>query len=201
MNIKDMKISTRLMAVMGSLTALLLAVVVLAISQMQAMRNDTTAITTNWLPSVGLVGELKAGLADLRAWESQHVLNTDEGAMDRIEKLASQAVATVEATRQEYGKLVNEPDEKTLFDALETDWKAYQALHVQLIDMSTKREKFPARKLLEGDAKTLFDKIIVTTKKISEYNRSGATFASSKTEKSFNTARASMVTALLLGAI
>jgi len=201
MNIKDMKISTRLMAVMGGLTALLVAVVVLAISQMQAMRNDTTAITTNWLPSVGLVGDLKAGLADLRAWESQHVLNTDEGAMERIEKLASQAVATVEATRQEYGKLVNEPDEKTLFDALETDWKAYQALHVQLIDMSTKREKFPARKLLEGDAKVLFDKIIVTTKKISEYNQSGATFASSKTENSFNTARASMLTALLLGAI
>jgi len=47
MTIKDMKISTRLMAVMGGLTALLVAVVVLAISQMQAMRHDTTAITTN----------------------------------------------------------------------------------------------------------------------------------------------------------
>ncbi|CAM8650430.1 hypothetical protein MCEMSEM18_00253 [Comamonadaceae bacterium] len=53
------------------------------------------------------MGDLKAGLADLRAWESQHVLNTDEGAIERIDKLASQAVATVEATRQEYGKLVN----------------------------------------------------------------------------------------------
>ena len=89
MTIKDMKISTRLMAVMGGLTALLVAVVVLAISQMQAMRHDTTAITTNWLPTVGLVGDLKAGLADLRAWESQHVLNTCEGAVERINKLAS----------------------------------------------------------------------------------------------------------------
>ncbi len=111
MNFKDMKISTRLIAVMGSLTALLVAVVVLALAQMQAMRNDTAAITTNWLPSVGLVGELKAGLADLRALESQHILNTDEGAMERIEKLTTQSVATIEATRLEYGKLVNEIDQ------------------------------------------------------------------------------------------
>ena len=111
------------------------------------------------------------------------MLNTDEGAMERIDKLASQAVATVEATRQEYGKLVNEPDEKALFAALETDWKAYQALHAQLMDMSTKREKFPARKLLEGDGKVLFDKIIVTTKKISEYNQTGATTCQQQNRK------------------
>ncbi|MDT7518927.1 methyl-accepting chemotaxis protein [Rhodoferax sp. TBRC 17660] len=158
-------------------------------------------MTTNWLPTIGLMGDVKAGLADLRAWESQHVLNTDEGAIERIDKLASQAVATVEATRQEYGKLVNEPDEKALFADLETDWKAYEALHAQLIDMSTKREKFPARELLEGDSKVLFDKIIFTIKKISEYNQTGATTASSKTEKSFHTARVSMLTALLVGAI
>ena len=36
MTIKDMKISTRLMAVMGGLTALLVAVVVLAISHLTA---------------------------------------------------------------------------------------------------------------------------------------------------------------------
>ena len=69
MNFKNIKISTRLTAVMGGLTALLVAVVVLALTQMQAMRNDTIAITSNWLPSVGLIGDLRAGLADLRAWK------------------------------------------------------------------------------------------------------------------------------------
>ncbi|WP_138513103.1 methyl-accepting chemotaxis protein [Rhodoferax bucti] len=201
MNFKNIKISTRLTAVMGGLTALLVAVVVLALTQMQAMRNDTIAITSNWLPSVGLIGDLRAGLADLRALESQHILNTDETAMERIGKLATQAVLGIEAIRQDYGKLVNEAEEQTLFSRLETDWKAYQALHAQLVDMSTKREKFPARKLLEGDAKTLFDSLDATVKKIAEYNRTGATSASAQTDSSFQTARTSMLLALVVGAM
>jgi len=153
MNFKDLKISTRLIAAMGGLTALLITVVVLALMQMQAMRKDAADITGNWLPSVKLVGELKAGLSELRALESQHVLNTDETAMERIEKQATLAASNIEAIRQAYGKLVDTQEERALFSTLETDWKAYQALHLQLTDMSTKREKFPARKLLEGDAK------------------------------------------------
>jgi len=201
MNFKDLKISTRLTAAMGGLTALLIAVVVLALMQMQAMRKDAADITGNWLPSVKLVGELKAGLSELRALESQHVLNTDETAMERIEKQATLASSHVESIRQAYGKLVDTQEEQALFSTLETDWKAYQALHLQLTDMSTKREKFPARKLLEGDAKTQFDKLIATMKTISEFNQSGADTASATTENSFQTALASMLVALCLGVV
>ncbi len=201
MNIKDLKISTRLVMAMGGLTTLLIAVVVLALLQMLAMRKDAADITSNWLPSVKLVGELKAGLSELRALESQHVLNTDETAMERIEKQATLAANDVENIRNAYGKLVDTEEEKALVVQLETHWKAYQSLHLQITDMSTKREKFPARKLLEGDAKTVFDKLVVTLKAISEYNQNGADAASATTERSFQTARTTMLLALCLGGL
>jgi methyl-accepting chemotaxis protein len=198
MNIKNLKISTQLTAAMGLLTVLLIGVVVFAIAQMQGMRNNTQAITENWLPSVGLVGELKASVANLRSLESQHILNTDEAAMERFEKMANEAIQSTEVTRQAYEKLVNEPDEKTLFAAFETDWKNYLALHKQMIEMSTARDKFPARKMLEGEAKVLFDKINATVRKIFEYNQQGAEAARLNTEASSSTARNSMVVILLV---
>jgi len=121
MNIKDLKISTRLVMAMGGLTTLLIAVVVLALLQMLAMRKDAADITSNWLPSVKLVGELKAGLSELRALESQHVLNTDETAMERIEKQATLAANDVENIRNAYGKLVDTEEEKALVVQLITD--------------------------------------------------------------------------------
>ena len=201
MKFKNLKISTRLVGVMGLLTALLVGVVVVAILQMQTMRGDTQQITGNWLPSIELVGNLKSGIADLRALESQHVLNTDETAMDRIDKVMVVALASIEAVRGDYAKLVDSADEKALYATFEADWKTYLSQHAQMVDMSTKREKFPARKLLENESKATYDSLNASVKKLTDLNHQGAVAASNNTDQSFTTARNAMLMALLVAVV
>ncbi|MDR7307569.1 methyl-accepting chemotaxis protein [Rhodoferax saidenbachensis] len=201
MEFKNLKISTRLISAMGLLTALLVGVVVVAILQMQAMRGNTQQITGDWLPSIELVGSLKSGIADLRALESQHVLNTDETAMDRIDKVMVTALAAIEVVRGDYGKQIDTAEEKTLYATFEEDWKKYLAQHAQLVDMSTKREKFPARKLLEGEAKVTYDSLNASVKKLTDLNHEGALTASNNTDNSFTTARSVMLVALVVAVI
>jgi methyl-accepting chemotaxis protein len=197
MELRNLKISTRLVAVMALLSALLAGVVLVALLQMQAMRESTQEIIDNWLPGVALVGNLKAGIADLRALESQHVLNTDEAAMERIAKTMVDKVKNVEALRQDYSKLVNTPEEQTLNSALQADWTKYLGQHQELVDASTRREKFPARKLLEGDARETFEHLGATVTQITELNQRGATSAGVNTEAHANQARSVMLSTLL----
>ena len=201
MEFRNLKISTRLVAVMALLSSVLVGIVLVALLQMQAMRKSTQEITDNWLPSVMLVGNLKAAISNLRTLESQHVLNTDEAAMERFAQTMVGAVTVIETLRQDYTKRVNTPDEQALSATLEADWKKYQAQHQELVDMSTRREKFPARKLLEGDAKLTFDGLSATVDKVITLNQQGAGTAALNTEAHASQARIIMLiaTAVALG--
>ncbi len=201
MELRNLKISTRLIGVMTLLSSVLVGIVLVAMLQMQAMRNSTQEITDNWLPSVMLAGNLKAAISNLRTLESQHVLNTDETAMERFAQTMVGTVAAIEALRQDYTKLVNTPDEQALSSALEADWKKYLTQHQELVDMSTRREKFPARKLLEGDAKLTFDSLSATVDKVIALNQQGAGAAAQTTEAHANQARTVMLIATLVALV
>ncbi len=86
MKLGDVKISVRLAAAFGALTAVLVVVSAVAWVQLDTMRHDTVDIVDNWLPSVQRVGRLEAEIATFRVQEMSHVLNTDRAAMNTIEK-------------------------------------------------------------------------------------------------------------------
>jgi methyl-accepting chemotaxis protein len=197
MNHLDLRISTRLTGVLGLLIALLCIIVSVALLEMKTMRDGTMNITDNWLPGVEMVGAMKAGLSNLRTDETQHVLNTDETAMDNIGKSIGQTLAAFEKNHQAYVQSIRNDSEKKQHDAFATDWKQYLEISRQIVDMSTKREKFPARKLLEGDSKKLFDKLNVSITQLAEINHQGAMVASAESASAYATARGSMFGALL----
>ncbi len=201
MELRNLKISTRLIGVMGLLTALLVGVVVVAILQMQAMRGNTQEITGNWLPSIELVGTLQSSIAELRALESQHVQNSDEAAMERIDKVMVEALASIEKVRGEYAKYIDSTEEKAIYATFEADWKTYREQHTQLVDMSTKRDKFPARKMLENESKATYDGLKASVKKLTDLNHGGAVTASNNSDHSFSTARSVMLVALLVAVV
>ena len=201
MELRNLRISTRLVSVMVLLSALLAGVVVVALLQMRAMQASTQAIIVNWLPSVTVVGNLKANIADLRALESQHVLNTDEGAMDRIAKTMVDKVKAIEALREDYTKLVESPEEQALNTALQADWTKYLAQHQEMIDASTRREKFPARKLLEGEALATFEHLGATVNQITNLNAQGAKAAGISSETDASQASTVMLAALVVALV
>ncbi len=77
----NLKIATRLKATLGSLAAMLAGVAALAIWQMGVMRASTQEITAKWLPSVELINQMKANIADYRIGEISHVLATNDKEM------------------------------------------------------------------------------------------------------------------------
>ncbi|MEO8121010.1 MAG: MCP four helix bundle domain-containing protein, partial [Rhodoferax sp.] len=157
MKLNKLRISTRLSAVFGLLMALLLGIVTVALLQMKTMRDGTVEITDHWLPGVEVVSAMKTGIANLRTYETQHVLNTDETAMANIDKAIVETLAVFDKYHQAYVKSIQGDEEKKLYATFAAGWKQYLLTSRQITDMSTKREKFPARKLLESDSRKSFD--------------------------------------------
>jgi methyl-accepting chemotaxis protein len=193
----DLRISTRLTGVLGLLIALLCSIVGVALLQMNSMRASTLDITGNWLPGVEMVGDMKAGLSSLRTDETQHVLNTDEGAMAKIDKTMAQTLAGFEKTNQAYSQVIRNDSEKKLYATFAADWKQYLDISHKVIEQSTNHEKFPARKLLESDSKAQFDKLNTAIGQLAELNHQGALAASAESAAVYTTARNSMFAALL----
>ena len=197
MKLDDMRISTRLTSVLGLLMALLCAIVVIALLQMKTMRDGTMDITDNWLPAVERVDAMKTGLSNLRTLETQHVLNTDETAMGNIEKNINQTVAAFETIHQTYVRSIHNDEEKKQHDTFAVDLKQYLETSHQVVDMSTKREKFPARKLLEGESQKLFGRLNASINQLSDLNHQGAVAASVESANAYASARYTMFGVLL----
>ena len=197
MKLNQLRISTRLSGVLGLLIALLLGIVTVALLQMKTMRNGTLEITDQWLPGVEMISAMKTGIANLRTYETQHVLNTDETAMANIEKIIVETLAVFEKDHQAYVKSIQGDEEKKLHATFESGWKQYLQTSRQIVDMSTKREKFPARKLLESDSRKAFDSLNATVAQLAELKHRGAMTASANSEAAYATARYTLLAALL----
>ena len=170
MKLGDVKISVRLAAAFGALTAVLVVVSAVAWVQLDTMRHDTVDITDNWLPSVQRVGRLEAEIASFRVQEMSHVLNTDRTAMNAIEKEMEQALKELNAERAAYAKHITGGEERALYDQFTADWDRYYRMHGELIVLSRKNATAQARVLLQGESRQLFQRMTGTLDKLVALN-------------------------------
>lgn len=195
-SINNIKISTRLYGAFSLSIGLLIVVVTAALLQMHAMQNRTQEITGNLLPGVELVNTLKTSVSNLRTLETQHVLNTDETAMNSINKTMLETLAQFDQTHQAYAKRIDADAERSLNTEFEAEWKIYLAVHAEIIKASTNREKFPARKLLEGASQKSFDRLNGVVNKLVDLGHNGAVLASTDSKETYQSARLTMLIAL-----
>ena len=148
MNLKDLRISTRLKLSFGLMATLMLLLIASAVMQMGNLRAATVDLSENWLPSVGFVGDMNTHTSDFRLSEFQHVLNTDDARMKDIEKELAAVLADFNKNRDAYLKLISSPQEQALWDQFAQDWKRYLEVHEKAIKLSRQNQNTQALSLI-----------------------------------------------------
>ncbi|MDR3369090.1 methyl-accepting chemotaxis protein [Rhodoferax sp.] len=197
MNMQNLKISTRLSVTFGLLIALLVVIVTVALLQMKTMREVTLDIAEQHLPSVELVNRLKINFANLRIDETQHVMNQEENGMAKTAKEMEEQLRAVNADLSAYAPLVTGSEEKKSFQAMEAEWKNYVKIHQQIVELSTNREKFTARKLLEGDSYASFEHLNASGSQLAEMNHAAAATTTTESGATYANARYTLLGALV----
>jgi len=198
MNMHNLKISTRLSVAFGLLIALLVVIVTVALLQMKTMHAVTLDIAEQQLPDVELVNSIKINFSNLRIDETQHVMNQEENGMAKTEQAMKDRIGAINTDLAAYNKRLKESAQQQHFQALDAEWKNYTTIHLQIVDLSTKREKFTARKLLEGDSNASFGRLNTSLNQLSTLTHDAATTATAASSATYANARYAMLGALLV---
>jgi methyl-accepting chemotaxis protein len=119
-------IRAKIITVVALLLLALTGMGLLAVRNMQAINANTVDITTNWLPSVRVIGELRAGVVTYRNVIREHMLSeTLEDKLATEKTLAGVIEANMKA-RKSYEGMITSPEERALYNQWSEIWERYK---------------------------------------------------------------------------
>ncbi|MBR1270072.1 MCP four helix bundle domain-containing protein [Bradyrhizobium sp. AUGA SZCCT0222] len=119
-------IRAKIITVVAFLLVAMTGMGLLAVRNMRAMNADTVDITTNWMPSVRVLGDLRAGVITYRNVIREHMLvGTLEGKQAQEKTLAS-VVENNNKIRALYEPMIASPEERALYKEWSDLWERYK---------------------------------------------------------------------------
>ncbi|MCG6206420.1 methyl-accepting chemotaxis protein [Rhodopseudomonas sp. HC1] len=121
---------------------------VIGLLKMQAINAATVDITGNWLPTVTVLGDMRAEVLNYRMKLRNHLLETNAGRMADIEKQLADNDGRIKKAQSGYEKLISSPEERQIYETWLSEWTKYKAVVPKLLDLS--RSSHDGQISLEG---------------------------------------------------
>jgi methyl-accepting chemotaxis protein len=172
----------------------------LAVRQMSFINGSTVEIASSWLPSVRVLGEIRAATITYRAIVRSHLLATTEAGKQAQEVLLAKWIEILEKARKTYEPLITSPEERAYYTESNALWAEYLADVKQVLVLSHKNQDDEAR-ALHAKASLAGVKSDETLQKDIDLNNRGADVAARQAEESYSAALKMVVASLLLAMI
>src|ERR1700686_5315963 len=108
----------------------------LAVKNMRAMNANTVEIATSWLPSVRVLGELRAGVITYRNVVREHMLSETLEEKLAEEKRLAGVVESNNKIRAAYEPLITSPEERALYAEWSQLWDQYKKATEEVLALS-----------------------------------------------------------------
>jgi methyl-accepting chemotaxis protein len=119
-------IRTKIISVVAFLLVAMTGMGLLAVLKMRSMNANTTDITTSWLPSVRVLGDLRAGVITYRNVIREHILAETLEEKLAAEKTLAGVVESNTKFRQTYEPMITSPEERALYNEWSKIWDEYK---------------------------------------------------------------------------
>ena len=137
-------IRAKITAVVAFLLIAMTGMGLLAVRNMRAINASTVDITTNWLPSVRVLGDLRAGVITYRNVIREHMLAETAEEKEAAEKILAGVVEDNSRIRQSYEPMITSPEERALYNEWVKQWELYKKGTEEVMALSRKTPgKFP----------------------------------------------------------
>jgi methyl-accepting chemotaxis protein len=190
-------IRAKITAVVAFLLVAMTAMGALNVRQMYVINASTVDIASNWLPSIRVLGELRAATITYRAIVRAHLLATDEAGKQLQEDLLAKWINNTDKARKAYEPLITSAEERALYDEFSTSWAEYLAGVKEVLVLSRKHEDKEAR-VLHAKASLAGVKADETLQKDVSLNNKGADAAAQQASESFDSDIKIVLSSLLL---
>lgn len=123
----------------------LLGLVWISITQMGTINNQSTIISTNWLPSVQLIERINTQTADLRNVESVHIISTEAAQIKQADQSIQNIKSEINETLSAYEKLVSSDEESRLLQDFKKKYDNYLNIQKSLLALSEQNKNQEAK--------------------------------------------------------
>ncbi|MEH2481937.1 methyl-accepting chemotaxis protein [Nitrobacteraceae bacterium AZCC 2146] len=196
----SLSIRAKITVVVSFLLLAMSAMGALAIKQMYAINGATTDIVTSWLPSVRVLGEVRAASITYRAVVRAHLLASDAAGKQAQEEVLAKYSDALEKARKTYEPLITSPEERAIYNEFGKFWADYVADVKQVLVLSRKNEGNEARDF-NSKATQISVKADDALQKDVELNNKGANAAGDQAAEGFSAAVKMVVGALALAIV
>ncbi|MBR1226108.1 MCP four helix bundle domain-containing protein [Bradyrhizobium sp. AUGA SZCCT0176] len=194
-------IRAKIITVVAFLLVAMTGMGLLAVRNMRAMNADTVDITTNWMPSVRVLGDLRAGVFTYRNVIREHMLVGTLEVKQAQEKTLASVVENNNKIRALYEPMIASPEERALYKEWSDLWERYKKGTEEVMALSRSAVGKVPLEAHEMNSKTV-NKIGLEAdavlKKDIDLNNAGADRAAQSAADSY--ASAFMMLAVILGA-
>ena len=194
-------IRTKIISVVAFLLVAMSGMGLLAVKNMRAINASTVDIVTNWMPSVKVLGELRAGVITYRNVIREHMLSETLEEKEAAEKTLATVVEANAKIRAAYEPMITSAEERALYKEWSDVWDKYRKGTQDVMALSRKAVGKIPTEAHELNTKTV-NKIGLEAdnvlKKDIDFNNAGADKAALDAADSY--ASAFMMLAVILGA-
>lgn len=170
------KIGTRLGAGFAFLLLLLCCIGAAGIYEASRIYEGTEQIADNWLPSVEILGSIRASANGVRRASLRSVLVAELAGKQATRAEHDQALAKLDTELLAYQKLVSSTEEEQLNQSIKRAWSEYMALDGKLLELSEAGDSglAEAQALALGESTAAFAAVVKLLNSDVELNKNGA---------------------------
>src|SRR5689334_7634909 len=199
--LSQFSIRSKIIAVVAFLLVAMTGMGLLAVKNMRSINANTVDITTNWLPSVRVLGDLRAGVITYRNVIRQHMLSETMEEKLAMEKTLATVVESNMKIRAQYEPMITSPEERALYKEWSDLWDKYKKGTEEVMALSRKEAGHLPREAQDLNTKVV-NKIGLDAdnvlKKSIDLNNTGADKAAQDAADSYH--MAFLMVAIILGA-
>jgi methyl-accepting chemotaxis protein len=200
----SLSIRAKITIVISFLLIAMTAMGVLAVNKMQTINANASEIQKNWLPSIRVVGGLRATTIDYRNLVRAHILAANAEQQGKTETGIDVIVKRVAEERSAYDKLISSPEERAIFNEWIRDWDIYFTRSQEIFALNRKnlgKSNQEAHELNLNVVNPLGSKADFALRKAIEFNDKGAAAAGERAVASYDSALTIVVVLIGLSAL
>ncbi|NOJ41145.1 methyl-accepting chemotaxis protein [Bradyrhizobium australiense] len=194
-------IRTKIITVVAFLLVAMAGMGLLAVKNMRAINANTVDIVTNWMPSVRVLGDLRAGVITYRNVIREHMLAETLEEKLAMEKTLATVIESNTKIRAAYEPLITSAEERAIYAEWSGLWDKYRKCTQEVMELSRKSAGKTPTEAHDLNTTTVnkigLDADAVLKKSI-DLNNAGADKAAQEAAGSYTSAL--MMLALILGA-
>lgn len=190
-------------SLIGTIILLLACLVgqgVLSTVQLQKVSENAEEISTNWLPSVRALGDVKYGMTRLRVAGVRMLTVQDNSEYALVETTLAKLDSEVKGYFTAYERLISSPEERESWNAVLAQWSQYLKAQDAFIAAKKAGDHVKTMELVEN-ASHVFDEVLVKLKKNIDMNNQGADTAAANADVTYETGRSMIILASTLAVL